>query len=469
MKFIRDIISEKSRLSAERAASLPPAGLQPTHPLNAQQSAGAAPDWDSIETRSPLPDAIQEPSESSLQAEDEIALDATGVDPVETPDTSDTQPETDAFSEDDLMAAPEDMSGPDLEDPDLDEGDKGAEGHDGVLPVLKLDAFDLSETPAEEGNSEPETAGSQMLHDADDGENDPDQNALEVDMPDAASTPEMNIFMPSDEEYEEEYEDFQAAPQENLQAEPEAETEAEPVEERAEDKIRRVRDAFAPAADAEATAPSPETQPAASGFGIPKMERPPIPVPSTPSADQAAAQQALAASVSVPAPAVGRGAARAGRVKTRLLGFNSGPSTASDPFDKGTQQKSGEYTQFPVGWLVVVDGHGRGSAFTLFDGVSLIGRATDQTVCLDFGDNSISRASHAVIAYDAETRKFYLGHGGKTNLVRLNNRPVLSTEEMGSGDLVRIGETTLRFVGLCGNDFQWHDDSREVRQNASFS
>ena len=58
--------------------------------------------------------------------------------------------------------------------------------------------------------------------------------------------------------------------------------------------------------------------------------------------------------------------------------------------------------------------------------------------------------------------RFYLGHGGKMNLVRLNGRPVLSTEELDSNDLIRIGETTLKFVAFCGPDFSWagSDDRR---------
>ena len=103
----------------------------------------------------------------------------------------------------------------------------------------------------------------------------------------------------------------------------------------------------------------------------------------------------------------------------------------------------------------MISGPGRGSCFTMFTGVSQIGRGEDQAVRLDFGDTSISRNNHAAVAYDDEQGKFFLGHGGKSNLVRLNGKPVLSTEELTSGDMVRIGETTLKFVSLCGEDFTW--------------
>ena len=91
----------------------------------------------------------------------------------------------------------------------------------------------------------------------------------------------------------------------------------------------------------------------------------------------------------------------------------------------------------------------------LHAGAAQIGRGEDQAISLDFGDTAISRANHAAVAYDSEMNAFYLGHGGKSNIVRLNNKPVLSTEEMRSGDEIRIGETTLRFVAFCGDGFTW--------------
>lgn len=159
------------------------------------------------------------------------------------------------------------------------------------------------------------------------------------------------------------------------------------------------------------------------------------------------------------APAVsGRAGRSAGRVKTRLLGFQADDDGPKDVFEE-TAKKAEETvalpTQFPAGWIVVIAGPGRGSCFTLHAGVSQIGRGEDQAVRLDFGDTSISRNNHAAVAYDDEQGKFFLGHGGKSNLVRLNGMPVLSTEEMNNGDTIRIGETTLKFVAMCGDDFTW--------------
>jgi hypothetical protein len=149
-----------------------------------------------------------------------------------------------------------------------------------------------------------------------------------------------------------------------------------------------------------------------------------------------------------------------GRVKTRLLGFQSQDLAAQDPFARAhdTDAAGEEPTRgpmFPVGWILVVAGPGRGASFALTRGVARIGRGPDNSVCLDFGDTAISRAAHASIAYDEEARRFFLGAGARSNLVRRNDRPVLATEEIADGDLIRLGKTTLRFVALCGPDFDW--------------
>ena len=171
--------------------------------------------------------------------------------------------------------------------------------------------------------------------------------------------------------------------------------------------------------------------------------------------------------VEVPAPTGGRSSRRAGRVKTRLLGFEHSGNVGTDPFDKARQSETKSGLKFPVGWIVVTKGPGRGASFSLCNGVSNIGRGEGQAIRLDFGDISISRENHAAVAYDDERKVFFLGHGGKANLVRLNDRPVLSTEELSNGDTIRIGETTLKFVALCGKDFDWGEQTGGNGQDAA--
>lgn len=185
--------------------------------------------------------------------------------------------------------------------------------------------------------------------------------------------------------------------------------------------------------------------------------------PPQPVAPEAVAAAAAAASAPEPEPLRTLPPRKAGRVRTRLLGFHSAEDVAPDPLAAPSAAPLAGPVRFPVGWVVVTDGPGRGASFTLRAGVSPIGRDEDQTIQLDFGDTAISRQMHAAIAYDEESRGFFLGHGGKSNIVRLNGRPVLSTEDLKDGDIIRIGETTLKLVAFCGRDFDWSEDPAEPK------
>lgn len=157
------------------------------------------------------------------------------------------------------------------------------------------------------------------------------------------------------------------------------------------------------------------------------------------------------------ASAANRSPARSRRTKTRLIGFEKSDGDVVDLFNDAPKAAPVKSVKFPVGWLVVAEGPGRGESFSLMAGMSQIGRGEDQAVQLDFGDNSISRTNHAAIVYDNDSKEFLLGHGGKSNIVRLNDKPLISNEALKSGDVIRIGETVLRFVALCDETFSWDD------------
>jgi hypothetical protein len=110
-----------------------------------------------------------------------------------------------------------------------------------------------------------------------------------------------------------------------------------------------------------------------------------------------------------------------------------------------------------VGWLAIVSGPGAGAFVRLGYGMNSIGRADDQRCKLDFGDERISRQSHASISYDPRGRKFYLQHGGGQNLTYLGEVPVLQPLELTGGEFITLGDTTLRFVPLCGPAFDYQD------------
>ncbi|RBW62806.1 FHA domain-containing protein [Ruegeria sp. A3M17] len=176
------------------------------------------------------------------------------------------------------------------------------------------------------------------------------------------------------------------------------------------------------------------------------------PVPEAP-----VAEEPLVEVAPVPQPAAAED--RRGRVKTTFLGFERADTHVQDLIETAEPAAKTDNAEqsFPVGWLVITGGPGRGASVTLTEGLMQIGRNDDQAIQLDFGDTGISRSNHAVIAYDPEDRKCYLGHGGKANLVRLNGKPVLSTVPLSSGDLIRISETSVRFAAFCDDGFDWRD------------
>jgi len=112
-----------------------------------------------------------------------------------------------------------------------------------------------------------------------------------------------------------------------------------------------------------------------------------------------------------------------------------------------------------AGWLVVISGPGRGKYAPIFDNMNSIGRDPDQSTRLDFGDETISRNGQAFITYDVKDRIFYISHGGKPNLVRLNGQVVLQPNVLNARDKIEIGNTTLQFMPFCGPDFDWQDEA----------
>ena len=108
-----------------------------------------------------------------------------------------------------------------------------------------------------------------------------------------------------------------------------------------------------------------------------------------------------------------------------------------------------------VGWLVVVGGPGLGNFIRLGHGMNSIGRSEGQRCRLDFGDTEISRKTHATVTYDPRGRKFYLMHGGGQNLTYVGETPVLQPALLSGGELIFLGKTTLKFIPLCGPDFDW--------------
>lgn len=129
------------------------------------------------------------------------------------------------------------------------------------------------------------------------------------------------------------------------------------------------------------------------------------------------------------------------------------------PFSKSSstdaKQNDAFVTEPVVGWLVIIEGPGKGNFVKLGFGMNSIGRSNESRVSIDFGDEQISRENHALLTYDAKNRKFYIQHGGGANLTYLGDNPVLQPFEIKGKEVISIGNTKLYFVSFCGVDFNW--------------
>lgn len=159
--------------------------------------------------------------------------------------------------------------------------------------------------------------------------------------------------------------------------------------------------------------------------------------------------------------------------QTRRFGLErstagSAPAPADAPRADRTLPKSAEASEIdapPVaGWLVIVGGPGKGRALEIVPGRNAIGRGVANDISLDFGDSQISRDKHAVVSYDPRGRRFYIQHGEGMNLTYLDNQPVLSPCELKALNHITLGDTVLRFVPLCGSDFDWQDTQTDTEE-----
>lgn len=108
-----------------------------------------------------------------------------------------------------------------------------------------------------------------------------------------------------------------------------------------------------------------------------------------------------------------------------------------------------------VGWLVIVEGPGRGYSLPVGTGMNSVGRGADQRIRLDFGDNQISSSKHFFVSYDPRSRQFGLHRGDGANLTYLNEAPVYGSEKLENHSLIELGSTKLRFAAFCGEQFSW--------------
>lgn len=111
-----------------------------------------------------------------------------------------------------------------------------------------------------------------------------------------------------------------------------------------------------------------------------------------------------------------------------------------------------------VGFLVVVGGPGLGSFRPIFEGNNTVGRAAQNRIPLDFGDEAISNDEQAYIRYDSNDRTFlFVPNLAKTNVVSVNEKRPTGAVELNVMDVITLGRTQVAFVPFCGAEFDWSE------------
>lgn len=163
------------------------------------------------------------------------------------------------------------------------------------------------------------------------------------------------------------------------------------------------------------------------------------------------------------APA-GYGAAQSAQNRTVPVGGGTGENrtVAPESYRRKAEEENKTVGSFQkkydldpvVGWLVCVAGSDKGKDYHLYAKINTIGRSSDNDVCIK-GDSTVSRESHARLAYDPRHCAYQLIPGDSTNNIYLNDEPVYTPAKLEAYDLVELGQSKFLFIPLCGDKFKW--------------
>lgn len=132
---------------------------------------------------------------------------------------------------------------------------------------------------------------------------------------------------------------------------------------------------------------------------------------------------------------------------TKLIRATTSDSTEIKPLSKEA---------WVQGWLVAISGPMKGRAYALRYGFNHIGRKESNTIVLA-EDAGIS-GEQILIVYNRKRKTFYVEKSPQsTQITEFEDGDIvnLATELKPGSLLIMTGETTLRFIPLCGENFAW--------------
>lgn len=113
-----------------------------------------------------------------------------------------------------------------------------------------------------------------------------------------------------------------------------------------------------------------------------------------------------------------------------------------------------------TGWLVVLDGPARGQDLRLGEGRNFLGvDAAGNPAVLDA--NSPLAVRRGIVVYDPQDNNWCALPGSSNELCTLNGKSLIEKMPLTAGDTFAVGGAQLRFVPLCGPEFNWNAAPKE--------
>ena len=113
-----------------------------------------------------------------------------------------------------------------------------------------------------------------------------------------------------------------------------------------------------------------------------------------------------------------------------------------------------------AGWLVVLDGTARGQDLRLGEGRNFLGvDAAGNPAVLDA--NSPLAVRRGIVVYDPQDNNWCALPGSSNELCTLNGKSLIEKMPLTAGDTFAVGGAQLRFVPLCGPEFNWNAAPKE--------
>lgn len=209
------------------------------------------------------------------------------------------------------------------------------------------------------------------------------------------------------------------------------------------------------AADAAATKPNAGTKPPAVDLFNHLEQGATAPLPGMRPGQMAITPEPPTRPVQAGGPAMPSGKTPVGGATIPPAGMAKGASEEAKTTINFGASKEADAANFVCGWLVIIDGPGKGKSLTVGAGQSAISRSPSERIAVNFGDTSITSKQQLLVLFDDEMREFFVAPGNGSSLNRLNGQIIGTQMPLKSGDVLKVGATTMRFVAFCDAEFSW--------------